>query len=237
MNGANHRVRSAAPSVLKSAASSLACAGLLMLAGCASAPTDHFYTLGGDAAPAQATQTGRHAAAFFIEVPPVGVPQQVSRSQLVINTGPGQVDIKEQERWSAPLSDEISRALSADLTRQLGTIDVYRTPRPAKLPVYRVTVNVQRFESSLGAHARIDAVWSVRQVPGDAVLTCRSTVSETVGAGYDALVNGHRRAVRHIADDIATAVDAFAAAPMQPGVHGAPATTTVTPQAACPAGS
>ena len=55
-------------------------------------------------------------------------------------------------------------------------------------------MNVQRFESWPGSQALIDAVWSVRAVRSTAVMTCRSVVSEPVGGGYDALVEGHRRA-------------------------------------------
>jgi uncharacterized lipoprotein YmbA len=244
---------------LKAALGTLACAGLLMLAGCASAPADHFYTLSdAGAAPAQATQPSQSAPDFLIQVAPVNVPQQVSRPQLVISTGPDRVDIKEQERWSAPLANEIGDALSSDLSTRLHTLDVYRTPHPSGLPVYRITLNVRRFESSLGTQARIDAVWSVHRVPGNALLTCRSTVSEAVGPGYGALVNGHRRALARVADDITAAVQALAAAPVPAtsrnpragtartasamGAMGAASATStedtaLAPQAACPAGS
>lgn len=250
MRAAKQRVRTArearrplpapAPGLpVKAALGTLACAGLLMLAGCASAPADHFYTLSGAAAPTQAVQPSPFAPAFLIQVSPVNVPQQVSRPQLVISTGPDRVDIKEQERWSAPLANEIGDALSSDLSARLHTIDVYRTPHSAGLPVYRVTLNVRRFESSLGGQARIDAVWSVHRVPGNALLTCRSTVSEAVGPGYGALVSGHRRALARIADDIAAAVQALAAAPAPASSRNARADvaeTALTPQAACPAG-
>jgi hypothetical protein len=39
---------------------------------------------------------------------------------------------------------------------------VFRTPTPDKAPVYRISTNVQRFESAPGQYALIDAVWSVR---------------------------------------------------------------------------
>lgn len=181
---------------------------LLVLAGCASAPTERFYSLsngmGVTAAPAA-------RAAYYIEVPAVTVPQQVARNQLVVSTGAGRIDLLEQERWSSPPASEIGQALSLAVSGELGTIDVFRTPTPDGAPVYRISTSVQRFESAPGQYALIDAVWSVRLVGGTKVLTCRSVANEQVPAGYDALVAGHRRAVARIAADISKAVRALAA--------------------------
>ena len=185
----------------------------LMLAGCAS-PPDHFYTLaGGPAGIGTSGMTGMAGAPaadggakLYFELQPVGVPEQVSRSQLVVTTGAGRLDVLEQERWGAPVSAEIGQALSTDLSSTLGAIDVYRTPHPDTLPVVRISTNVQRFESAPGQYALIDAVWSVHPVPGEAVLTCRSVIEEKVGAGYDELVAGHRRALVRLATAIGAAV-------------------------------
>lgn len=189
------------------AAGALAAAALV--AACGSAPPDRFYTLAGEpptAGGAAAPAALPTSSAFYIEVMPVNVPQQVARDQIVITTGPGQVDLLEHRRWIAPLSDEIGRALSDDLSRTLGAIDVYRAPRVATQPVYRISVNVRRFESVPGTRASVGATWSVRQLPGGALVTCRSDITEPVGAGYDALVAGHRQALARLSADIATAV-------------------------------
>jgi uncharacterized protein len=186
------------------------CAGLAALAACSS-PVSHFYTLGNsDAATSARSAT---APALLIEVPPVDVPSQVAKNQMVIQTGPTQVQILEQERWASLPGDEIRRALSSDLTQQLGTIDVYGTAYPEGTPVYRVSVNVQRFESWPGSHALIDAVWSVRAVGSQTIMTCRSVVNQPVTGSYDAVVDGHRQAVHEISTQIAAGIKAMAAAP------------------------
>jgi hypothetical protein len=194
-----------------------ACAGVAVLAACAS-PASRFYTLSGTnaasagdgAVQTSAAQTAA-APAFLFEVPPVDTPAQVSRNQLVVQAGDARVDVLEQERWASPPADEIRRALSGDLAARLGSFDVYGSPYPEAVPVYRITVNVRRFESWPGSRAVLDAVWSVRAVRTQAVLTCRTVASEPVGAGYAALVDGHRRAVAQMADQIAAAVRALAA--------------------------
>lgn len=196
-----------------------ALAGLVAMAACSS-PTSRFYTLGADGISADASASAAPvsvrtsaAPAWLIEVAPIDVPPQVAKNQLVVQTGPTQVQVLEQERWASLPGDEIRRALSTSLTQQLGTIDVYGTAYPDAVPVYRVSMNVQRFESWPGSHALIDAVWSVRAVRSTAVMTCRSVVSEPVGGGYDALVNGHRLALQQISLQVAVGVKAMAAAP------------------------
>jgi uncharacterized lipoprotein YmbA len=183
-------------------------AAATLLAGCASAPPERFYSLSNGMGVAEAPAA---RAAYYIELPAVTVPQQVARNQLVVSTGAGRVDLLEQERWSSPPASEIGQAMSLAISGELGTIDVFRTPTPDNAPVYRISANVQRFESAPGQYALIDAVWSVRLVGSTKVLTCRSVANEKVGAGYDALVAGHRRAVARIAADISKAVRGLAA--------------------------
>ncbi|MFM0417614.1 PqiC family protein [Paraburkholderia aromaticivorans] len=216
-----------------------ALAGLVALAACSS-PSSRFYTLGADSAAGAAVPVSARTAAapaWLIEVAPIDVPPQVSKNQLVVQTGPTQVKVLEEERWASLPGDEIRRALSTSLTQQLNTIDVFGTAHPDATPVYRISMNVQRFESWPGSHALIDAVWSVRAVRSNTVMTCRSVVSEPVSGGYDALVDGHRRALQRISVQVASAVQAMAAA--APQGQGAKATSSsakgATVSAAVPA--
>lgn len=187
-----------------------------MLAACAS-PTSRFYTLGGD----EARPAPSAPASFYFELAPVEMPQQVARNQLVVQTSPAQVRLLEEDRWASLPADEVRRALSADLTQQLGAIDVYNTPHPESVPVYRVKVNVQRFESWPGSQAVIDAVWGVRAAGSSNVLTCRTVAEERVSSGYDALVDGHRKAVGALASAISAGIRSLASLP--PAMSGATA--------------
>ena len=185
-----------------------ACVMLAMsLAACASPPPERFYSLSNGMAPAASVPN----PGYYIEVQNVTVPQQVARSQLVVTSSEGRIDLLEQERWSSPPASEIGQALSLAVSGELGAIDVFRTQPPEKATVYRISTNVQRFESAPGKYALLDAVWSVRLAGSAQVLTCRTTARQDVGPGYDALVMGHRRAVARLADDIAKAVRSHAA--------------------------
>lgn len=213
------------------ASGAAAAVAALALAACSSPPA-RFYTL----SPADADAPVRTAPAnpaFLIEVPSVGVPEQVAKNQLVVQKNAAQVDVLEQERWASPPADEIRRALSDDLAAQLGTIDVANSAYPAGVPVYRVSVNVQRFESWPGKRSAVDAVWSVRSVGTQAVMTCRTSVAEPVADGYDALVAGHRRALDVIATQAAAGVRAMAA--RRGTAPAAGSKTAAAPVVPCPA--
>jgi uncharacterized protein len=195
------------------------------LAACSSPPA-RFYTLQPDSITAGRSVSANPA--FLIQVPAVNVPEQVARNQFVVQKSAAQVDVLEQERWASAPADEIRRALSAALTARLGTIDVADSAAPPGVPVYRVSVDVQRFESWPGERTVLDAVWSVRALPGQAVMTCRSVLAEPVQPGFDALVGGHRQALGALAAQIALGVRSLAAAPAP--AKGAPA----APRIACP---
>lgn len=206
------------PYSLRTLALVAACAGAAILTACSSSPPSRFYTLGaGSGSDTGTAVTPSNSAvpavkpAFLIEVPPVDVPPQIARNQLVVQTSEARVDVLEQERWASMPADEIRRAVSGDLAARLGTFDVFGTPYPAGVPVYRISVNVQRFESWPASHTVLEAVWSVRAVHADTGFTCRTRATEQVGAGYDALVDGHRRALAQMADEITAAVRRLAA--------------------------
>ncbi len=194
------------------------------LTACSSPPA-HFYTLTGAGNPSAIPAN----PPFLIEVPAVSVPEEINRKQLVVHKSATQVEMLEQTRWAAPPADEIRQALSSNLATQLRTIDIAGSPHPAQVPVYRIQVNLQRFESWPGQRTTLSAVWSVRALQTQAVMTCHSRVTESVLTGYDALVAGHRRALDQLAAEIANGVRALAgsahsASPLCPVALSSPVT-------------
>jgi uncharacterized lipoprotein YmbA len=185
-----------------------ACA--LLLAGCASAPI-HYYTLvaaSGDAAPPVPA-----SPALQFDLARVGVPAQVDQPQLVVREGAQRVALLDGERWIAPLGDEVRAALAADLARDLSGQDVTGLAAGGK-DVLHIKVDLRRFDSFPGAYAFIEAAWTLRTPPGaasNAVFECTTAISEPVGAGFDALVVGHQRALARLAATIAGAARSMAA--------------------------
>jgi len=182
--------------------------GLAVLTACAS-PATRFYTLGTDTEPTISKSVT--SPALRIDVRPVQVPPAVARSQLVVQVNAAQVQVLEDDRWSSALPDEIRYALAARVSQQAGAFAAGAVGPHEAVPVYQVGVDVQRFESWPGSHVLVDAVWSVSGSAGHETLTCHSTVSEPVSGGYQAIVDGHRRAIDAIAAQIAKVVRDFAA--------------------------
>lgn len=168
------------------------------LAACASQPA-HYYTL---IAPAQGPAASGMRAGFQFELMPVGIPAQVDQPQLVIRQGGQGVAPLGGERWIAPLAEEVHGALAADLGRALHSQDATGLSGGG-VPRLRIKVDLRRFDSAPGEYALIDAAWSVRQLQGDNAIACTSQIRESVGAGYDALVEGHQRALADLAAQIA----------------------------------
>lgn len=179
------------------------------LAGCASSPPVNYYTL---LAPAAALQAPAAAAssAYMIDVLPVSVPAQADQPQIMIRSGDGAVTPLYSDRWTAPLGDEIRSALSDSLTRALSAPDVRSIQPAADAPVWRVQVDVQRFDAAAGGPALVDATWRIRPLNlKGATLLCRSVVRMPVsGAGVPALVAGQQHAIQELAATIASGIRA-----------------------------
>jgi uncharacterized lipoprotein YmbA len=171
-----------------------------LASACASAQP-HYYTL--DSTPAPASGPASHMA---VMVGPVTVPASVDQPQFVVQVAANQVQVEEFNRWASPLNESIARAVAGDLSSQLGTPDVVAAPLANFAPDYRVTIDVQRFESIRGQAAVLEAVWVVRQT-GGRVLSGRTVAREPVqGDGFDALAAAHSRALVKVSADIAAAI-------------------------------
>lgn len=178
----------------------------LALTACASTPV-RYYTL---SAPVQENRSAA-AVPFLIDLQSVGVPVQVDQPQLVVRQANGGITQLENERWVAPLADEMRTALSADLTQKLGTQDIAGLPSPANKPVLRIKVEVRRFDSLPGQYAVINADWSLALTGNKNVarLYCSSRLREAVSGDYASLVRGHQKAVAALAEQISQAARSF----------------------------
>jgi len=144
-------------------------------------------------------------------VGPVSIPASVDQPEFVVQVAPNRVEVEEFNRWVAPLSDGIARAVAGDLTVLLGTPDVATTPLVNFNPSYWVTIDVQRFDSIRGQEALLEAVWTVRRTTGGETRSGRTLARETVqGDGFDALAAAHSRALAKMSGDIAAAIRAEA---------------------------
>ncbi|KVU61446.1 hypothetical protein WL28_00700 [Burkholderia ubonensis] len=185
--------------------------GASILTGCAS-PEPRYYTLeqasAGRAAVEQcaaAPPTGSR----WIEVAPVAVPERLNRANLILNQRNGTFKLLEQDRWLAPLPDELRDALSQRLQSSLGAVDVYQRDPSGVKPQYRVTAAVVSMDAELGIRAGAVINWTVQRV-SDGKLTAGRTHAERPAPGeLGSLVLAYQQIVTQAAADIAMAVCAL----------------------------
>ncbi|QCP53651.1 membrane integrity-associated transporter subunit PqiC [Trinickia violacea] len=166
---------------------------LLGLAACASEPV-HYYTL---LAPSARETSPQPPADFLIDVLPVGVPSHLDQAQWVVRQGTTGVTTLDRERWASPLGDEVRSALSAELTRRLGTQDIAGLPQPSGKPVLRIKLQIRRLDAWPGERVQLDANWSLG-FAGDAAdsrLLCHGHFDEPANGSYAELVKAQQHAI------------------------------------------
>lgn len=174
------------------------------LTGCGATAPSRFYTLDSTASP-----EGAPDADTTIAVGPVTLPAAVDRPQFVVQLAPNRVDIDEYNRWAGPLDDNIARVIAGDLAVLLGAPRVAGASFANFNPDYRVTIDIQRFESIPAEAALIDALWTVRKSADRHTRSGHTLAREAVqGKDFDALAAAHSRALAQISRDIAAAIRA-----------------------------
>lgn len=170
---------------------------VLTLAACGTTGgKERFFTLNAPEPPAAADGSPS------VAVVSVTVPDLVDRPQIVVRAGPNQVGMNEQARWAEPLRGAIARVVTANIAAAInGKVAPQRGD-----PDYRVTLDVQRFESTLGAEVLIDAVWSVAPKSGERRVGRTVAREKARGADYDGLAAAHSAALATISKEIAAAI-------------------------------
>lgn len=186
----------------------LAMAASALLAACASPPVN-FYTLLAPGAGHAAQPAPAPAGVSAVQVLPVSIPAELDLPQIVVRSGQGEVVPLNGERWAGPLADQIRASLAAGLAARL-PVPVVQSAMPAGDPqgLWRVQVEVQRFESTPNEAAALEAVWwaAPARSPGQPPL-CRAYFRSPVQAGMPALVAGHQRNLSQLSDAIAAAIE------------------------------
>lgn len=170
------------------------------LAACSSVPAPRLHTL----TPPPVASVAVPAQALRLDVLPVLVPPAVDRQEIMLRQGSGEYLLMENERWSAPLADELRAALSTALVRRLGAQDVSGLPSPTGTEVLRLRVAVRGFELLPGRTATLRADWNLdwsgRQ--GATPLTCSSTLEAAAGSSVDSMVLAQQQLLDTLAGHI-----------------------------------
>lgn len=175
----------------------------VLLSGCA-ATAPQYYSLQASAI-ASAPEVRRLDADYVISVQPVLIPEQLARPQILVSSGESaEVIPLNAALWAGPLETQIRDALAEALSQRLNVLDI-GFARPQHTPVWRIYVDVQRFDSLYGQEVRQELVWRMEPQGIDTLdkRVCSAQVRTPVGEGMSELVAGHRRSLDVLAGLIA----------------------------------
>jgi uncharacterized protein len=185
------------------AAMAAACSLAAFLAGCANSPP-RFYTL----SPSPAANRNAPSSTLAIVVGPVSIPATVDMPQIVVTKSQNQLSPDQFNLWASPLRSNIAQVVCANLAALLETSNV-----SSVFSVdadYRVSIDVQTFESAPGEAATLSALWMVRRVKDGKTATGRTAVREvSTDAGYEPLAAAYSRAFGRLSVDIAESIRRF----------------------------
>jgi hypothetical protein len=173
----------------------LALVCLTFIAACGSAPLVHFHSLLNP--PGALTAPSPIVSRW--ELLPVTVPAQVDQPQWLVRMPDETLALLENERWAAPLAEELRAALSDRLRAQM--------PPAAQTKAWRIAVDVRRFESLPGRYARLETEWMVSELESGIVrLRCRNAFEQASAHAYPALAAAHRALVNRLGDVLAASL-------------------------------
>ena len=182
---------------------------LAILTGCAGSQPSRFYVLSAmEVSGKEQPRPCPDGRAMSLGINPVGLPRYLDRPQIMTKLSDNEFRISELNVWAEPLKEGIQRVIAQDLSSLLcADIVVYPSTVPRQTDC-RLSVEVNRFEGSLGGDLYLEVRWSVSDDrSGKVLLTKRSLYTEPVGShDYPALAHACSRALHALSRDVAETV-------------------------------
>jgi uncharacterized lipoprotein YmbA len=174
------------------------------LAGCGSGAGMQTFVLDGSVPPAVGTSS--EAGLPVIELMPVSVPDYLDTTDMMRRAGINEVAASKTGRWGERLSVGVTRALAADLTRQLPTTMIATTEGP--VPVRRLSVAIDSFDAGKDGDCLLAAHWTLTTADGStSVAEDHATFTLPAGSTDDAeLAATMSRLIGTLADHVASTI-------------------------------
>jgi len=179
----------------------------LLIVGCLGrSPDVRHFVLGESDSPV----TVERASKVTVLVGPVRLPAYLERSQIVTLGEDGEIFLDEFNRWLGGFEENLVRAISLGLARELGSDGVVAAPSEAPFPFdYQVRLHVDDLILETTGVLRIRVRWALSSKSGDAapaLFVMDERLPSADGTSAAATVRAHdaalRELVRRIADEI-----------------------------------
>ena len=178
---------------------------VLMLTACAGqTPRSDFYVL--SAAAKTVPGVAGACSSEAVSVGPVSWPRYLDQPRIVTRAGTNRLETSEFNRWGGSLEDDFVRTTIENLSALLQSELVMNYRRSSRFsPVYRVEMDVLRFDGRLGGDVALDVKWGViNEATGKYEMVRTSNIQKGISAeGYEALVNASSMALAELSEEIA----------------------------------
>lgn len=213
MNSNNRKMKKS----IRMISSCLGLSSSVLIGACSVSSTPNYYTL------ASTVKALPSSAVRVIEVMPVGLPDRLDRTQIILQDASGKSQVLDQQRWTSTMSSELRDGLSANLQQRLGAVDRYRSGSTTTLPVYRIATDFSHFDvvrDKSGVNINVAATWTINRVENIAGSTetvqakrqvaCRLTFNALANTSsqteIDAMVGASRQSLDRVSNAIAASV-------------------------------
>jgi uncharacterized lipoprotein YmbA len=174
------------------------------LAGCASRPQEHFYTVStADHGSGEGVESQR------IKLSPIVIPALIDRPQLVVRTDRHEVVVLENHRWAEPLSADLTRALGEDLRRSLPAFQIVEVNAPSdRTKPAILDVEITDLISGPGPSTSLQASWVLHDRARTCIRSGALAAQIPTQAGDDAIAGAYADAMSRLARAIAQTIPA-----------------------------
>ncbi len=182
---------------------------LMFIGGCAGTRPAKFYTLTSIEVSDTQRQVETGNGGVAVGIGPIRFPDYLERQQIVTRSSRNQLEVAEFHRWAGSLKEDFSRVLAENLSVLLSTDRIALFPwKSTTLIDYRVTIDVIRFEGSIGGDVTLKTRWTILGGGERKVLMAKkSNLTESVeGDNYDGLVSAKSNALESLSREIARAI-------------------------------
>jgi uncharacterized lipoprotein YmbA len=143
---------------------------------------------------------------------PITIPDSLKRTQVATRQHGNQYKFDEFNRWAGVLEKDFTEVLGDNLGVLIGVDKIGFFPWMHHfIPTYRVVIDIQRFDGSLGGEAVLGARWVIADAKGKGVLAggkivLRQSLEEST---YTALIKAESQLVAKLSKEIAGEIDAL----------------------------
>ncbi len=193
----------------------LRCLGLgilILVGGCAGAPSPKFYTLSPMSDQVNQLETLTETRPLSVAIAPIKFPDFLDRPQIVTRPSPNTLKMSEFHRWGGSLSSNFLQVLGENLSTLLSTDRIFYPRQANAFPIdYHLTLNVKAFEGEIGKEVVLDVDWVViDQRHKEATMMQNTVIREPVQRlDYESFVAAQSRALAVLSHQIASVIEQY----------------------------